>query len=606
MADISATHNSEKLANPITDSSGDPVTLDDNPAHVAGFLYEVSRYFQREGLHSALIRYGAVVLKNGTTAVSQLNQIPFVLQSITYASGAKPVTYTIESPFPMEVDDAIATYTGLDPSHNFDPFTVKTVPSGFIHQPLIVQQEDAKLGGMLLRAIEDETFREEMQDKSGGNGRVLLQLLADHGKTAKPRDITLVTTKYNTVASAGVSGPLTRESFNEWIKLLLKARRAVPPKSRSSDEQICEIIDQVFFGDQAGDLGNLYELHLSQHRPGGNLVKHLKMARDLLSGRERSNQILEAKSKMSLLSGVVVPEPSVIEALARGDGAAAVALFSGPSKDPVKTKRTFDPGSIPRDAQGRVSEWVPGMSNCPCGRPKCIIWKCQRDFPLWWDSRKYIGPSLKGKSKGQARRMYAEAAAQKTCFSGSVEINLPNNSPIADDDFAAIAEQLASADFGGDAHFSGIAVERPSLSCSCCPSQVLDRNSESCDDGSVPGLPSFVCHGSEPGFESGEDTVDEDLPAVNIVRDEETPAANIIRDQETRCDPDLVPGAPEPSCEESARVRARMAKSSLVLADSAVAAGGDGGRRRASRAGPHLRQYLRWAASTHCGAARSP
>ena len=118
---------------------------------------------------------------------------------------------------------------------------------------------------MLLRAIEDETFREEMQDKSGGNGRVLLQLLADHGKTAKPRDITLVTTKYNTVASAGVSGPLTRESFNEWIKLLLKARRAVPPKSRSSDEQICEIIDQFFFGDQAGDLGNLYELHLSQH-----------------------------------------------------------------------------------------------------------------------------------------------------------------------------------------------------------------------------------------------------------------------------------------------------------------------------------------------------
>ena len=98
------------------------------------------------------------------------------------------------------------------------------------------------------------------------------------------------------------------------------------------------------------------------------------MARDLLSGRERSNQILEAKSKMSLLSGVVVPEPSVIEALSRGDGAAAVALFSGPSKDPIKTKRVFDPSAIPRDAQGRVSEWVPGMANCPCGRPKCIKW----------------------------------------------------------------------------------------------------------------------------------------------------------------------------------------------------------------------------------------
>ena len=89
------------------------------------------------------------MLKNGTTAVSQINQIPFVLQSITYASGVEPITFTFESPFPIEVDDAIATYTGLDPSHNFNPFTVKTVPSGFIHQPLIVQQEDAKLGGIL-------------------------------------------------------------------------------------------------------------------------------------------------------------------------------------------------------------------------------------------------------------------------------------------------------------------------------------------------------------------------------------------------------------------------------------------------------------------------
>ena len=53
MADISATHSSEKLTNLITDSSGDSVTLDDNPAHVAGVLYEASRYFQREGLYSS-------------------------------------------------------------------------------------------------------------------------------------------------------------------------------------------------------------------------------------------------------------------------------------------------------------------------------------------------------------------------------------------------------------------------------------------------------------------------------------------------------------------------------------------------------------------------
>ena len=81
---------------------------------------------------------------------------------------------------------------------------------------------------------------------------------------------------------------------------------------------------------------------------------------------------------------------------------------------------------------------------------------CQRDLPLWWDSRKYIGPSLKGKSKGQVRKMYAEAAAQKTCFSGSIEIDLSNNSPETNDDFAAIAAQLASAGLGGGDHFSDV------------------------------------------------------------------------------------------------------------------------------------------------------
>ena len=35
-----------------------------------------------------------------------------------------------------------------------------------------------------------------------------MEQIIEHGKTAKPR-VTLVTTKYNTIASAGVSGPLT-------------------------------------------------------------------------------------------------------------------------------------------------------------------------------------------------------------------------------------------------------------------------------------------------------------------------------------------------------------------------------------------------------------
>ena len=78
---------------------------------------------------------------------------------------------------------------------------------------------------------------------------------------------------------------------------------------------------------------------------------------------------------MSLLSGVVVPEPSVIEALARGDGAAALALFSGPSKDPVKTKRTL--GLV-----NHVGVYVfPSGSRFLFHRQKAPVFTCQNRDP---------------------------------------------------------------------------------------------------------------------------------------------------------------------------------------------------------------------------------
>ena len=94
-----------------------------------------------------------------------------------------------------------------------------------------------------------------------------------------------------------------------------------------------------------------------------------------------------------------------------------------------------------------------------------------------------------------------------------------NNSPETNDDFAAIAAQLASAGFGGGDHFSGITVECPSCSCpSCsCPSPVLDRSSVSPSDGSIPS----VCQSSEPEFEAEE--VEKDVPGSagrNTVDDE--------------------------------------------------------------------------------------
>ena len=61
----------------ITDLDGEPVILDDNPAHIEGALNQAALYFKRTGQYAALFEQGAKVLSNGKLAIDSASAILF-------------------------------------------------------------------------------------------------------------------------------------------------------------------------------------------------------------------------------------------------------------------------------------------------------------------------------------------------------------------------------------------------------------------------------------------------------------------------------------------------------------------------------------------------
>ena len=52
-----------------TDNTGQALIWDDNPASLAGILYEASKFYTRKGLYQTLIQHGGVLRSNGKLAV---------------------------------------------------------------------------------------------------------------------------------------------------------------------------------------------------------------------------------------------------------------------------------------------------------------------------------------------------------------------------------------------------------------------------------------------------------------------------------------------------------------------------------------------------------
>ena len=66
-----STNNTDPLVPIYTDKT--PIAWDGNPAHIAGCLYDVGKFYKRTGLFQMFLKHRAVPLSNGKLAVDFIN-----------------------------------------------------------------------------------------------------------------------------------------------------------------------------------------------------------------------------------------------------------------------------------------------------------------------------------------------------------------------------------------------------------------------------------------------------------------------------------------------------------------------------------------------------
>ena len=77
MSDTEDNSNPNKYLTPVT-SEDDQIIWDNNPATLAGNLYETRMFWQREGLFQDFLLTGAVPMRNGRLAVDSDNAVYFL------------------------------------------------------------------------------------------------------------------------------------------------------------------------------------------------------------------------------------------------------------------------------------------------------------------------------------------------------------------------------------------------------------------------------------------------------------------------------------------------------------------------------------------------
>ena len=130
-------NNNTVLYDQPTDNTGEALTWDDNPASLAGILYEAGRFYVRKGLFQTLIQHGGVLRSNGKLAVDSPNAVLFIQNpTIDPRSFEHPATPSDKrlAKYNLTATTALVNKTALtaDEAHEYSV------------APFLVQQHDAR------------------------------------------------------------------------------------------------------------------------------------------------------------------------------------------------------------------------------------------------------------------------------------------------------------------------------------------------------------------------------------------------------------------------------------------------------------------------------
>ena len=429
--------------------AGDIVKYSGNPAELPGARYETTKALRRAGAFTLLVEHNASRLKNGTIAVDNVNNIPFVTGLLDDPDQAN---YSFEKPCPdtssrisklnaQRTANGEPQYTGADNIAGIPDKLLKlAVPNK--HEVAI---EALAYALTLLSVFEDVQHANELLVACEYDGRKLAPLLDQIEAQASLEDITLVTGRRNAFKEAGLRGlPLTFDSFRAFNKAFDVLEYRCPPISRLSDNDRSQLVGTLFIKDPAARKN--WSDHINQPEifngngvrvsgPPRTYVEAKLLAEKVLRSAQVLTGIDELSSpSISLAAGSMAALMSDSSSSASGSsGVSAQQIFEALVTDPRKsfaggassshsTVTPFVPIDVPRGEDGKFLYWAPPMKQCDCGTPDegrhiRDKWPCAN----YRNPDKHLSDSTgskgKGKGKGKDKGKQGKGKSQSANYS---------------------------------------------------------------------------------------------------------------------------------------------------------------------------------------------
>ena len=207
-----------------TDKYGAPLSLPRKQTSVTPVLDQLQNWVKRTGRFQRLIEQGAVYIK-GTVYVRGRDDLAIL------ASGKAGPKYTFEKPCPATPGrvEQFKSFTGEEvprmPTSDDDPL-------GALSQLKVsaaaVEEEDGMLARSLYEMIEDKSWANDLIVQAERSGLKMLELLRDFANTANESDTATAQIAYNKHTQGGITGALSRESFDSFIEKAESLQLALP------------------------------------------------------------------------------------------------------------------------------------------------------------------------------------------------------------------------------------------------------------------------------------------------------------------------------------------------------------------------------------------
>ena len=154
--------------------------------------------------------------------------------------------------------------------------------------PAAVEEEDGTLARTLYEMIEDKSWANDLIIQAERSGLKMLELLRDFAKTASESDTATAQIAYNKHTQGGITGVLSRESFDSFIEKAESLQLALPAEARDGDMRLRVMVETVLLmaNRQFYDLYLVAKLSQGQSTSSTSFAQTLQLIRRMLDGRE--------------------------------------------------------------------------------------------------------------------------------------------------------------------------------------------------------------------------------------------------------------------------------------------------------------------------------